>query len=468
MISQMDKFREGPLAETEIQMPPSSHEDKVLSRLNQNYRLSKAQQILRLLRDQDDLNKRFHDCALLDEEGGGGQGPGGSHDDCDNWSVQEEQESDDEEDEGSDTSENEAERRAARRVALRKHRNSVDPGRCKTSMGFHNRAEVTEVPYDTDSDNVAGMDSACSTPRGVSSGALSARQPANHQQGLFGSPKVTRGSGNSRMRVYHLKIGEDDAHARDAEIPEECVVQSARSSRPKTSLTSMSSSRNRYYRQQPHPESHYKPAKQSPAQKSPGYQSRKHGQPQSQSVGDTRQAIISRLNPHHPMAVRPFCGSQEDVCRTGPQQSSSQLSTPRGGVPVLHHTEVTLFDMAPTFSRDTPPSPRRAGLQGAGLSRTPSFRDHQRVTPVNRALLSVDSSPMPLGSLSPRPRNASEDPSTPRRLRSTRVKKRVGEMPRGMVPTSVHPTMTVIKLPALESSGSKSGCGRDLLCVGKD
>ena len=324
MISHTDKLRGGPLAETEIYVAPATDEDLALSRLNQNFRLSKAQQILRLLKDQDDLNQRFRDCALLDDDAGAEgdrerrarrQREG---DDEDRWSVEEEQLSDGGE---SDTSENEAERRAARRVALRKHRNSIDPGRCKTSMGFHNQAEVTDVPYDTDSDNVAGLDSACSTPRGGPGGPLSARQPASHS--LYGPVMVGRGntsvssSNNARLRAFHLKIGDGDA--RNGDLSDECVVQSARSARPKTSLTSMatssnssSSSRHRYYRQQPHPESHYK--------SSPRGHNHHHGQhyhnhhhqnhqlhQQSRSVGETRQAIISRLDPHHPMAVRPFC-----------------------------------------------------------------------------------------------------------------------------------------------------------------
>ena len=540
MMSQAERLRSGQLAETEIQLPPSTNEDKVLSRLNQNYRLSKAQQILRLLKDQDELNKRFRDCALLDDDDDGGEkGPGRRQQadgDEDSWSVQEEQRS---EAGGSDTSENEAERRAARRVALRKHRNSLDPGRCKTSMGFYNEAEVTEIPYDTDSDNVAGFESACSTPRGVTSGSLSARGPPRH--GLYGALHAGGragggaggagggGSGNARLRVYHLKMGESDVNVRELAIPEECVVQSARSSRPKTSMTPTPSPRNHYYRQQAHPESphgkspQHKPAHQHQHQHHSCSRSHSHGhghgqhqqhnqhqqqpfhyQQQQQpfgGVGDTRQAIISRLDPHHPMAVRPFCesmGGQEEPFRSASQQSSSsQPSTPRGGsrgqggvASYYNHTEVTLFDMAPALVRDSPSrsSSRRAaggvggggggGGHGTGLARSTSFADHQRVLPAsNRTLLSVDSSPIQLGDVSPRGRTPGEDPGcAPRRPRSTRVKKRVGEMPRGPVHTSMHvigerahpAAMTVMKLPPLDSPVSKGGSGRDLVCVGKD
>jgi hypothetical protein len=40
MALQGDRLRGGPLQETEIMMPPSSQEDRVLSRLNQNFRMS--------------------------------------------------------------------------------------------------------------------------------------------------------------------------------------------------------------------------------------------------------------------------------------------------------------------------------------------------------------------------------------------------------------------------------------------
>ncbi|KAK7504900.1 hypothetical protein BaRGS_00003928 [Batillaria attramentaria] len=321
MMPQHD-LRGGRLAETEIYVNPATNEEKALSKLNQGFRFSKAQQILRLLRDQDDLNKRFRECALLDPEDEGAEGqerqPGG---DPDTWSLEEEQQS---EAGGSDESQHEAERRAARHVALRKHRNSIDPGRCKTSMGFYNEAEVTEIPYDTDSDNVAGLelDSAASTPRGGPYPVLSARQPNQQTYGAGGSGNSR--AGNSRLRVYRLKMEEGDMNVREVAIPEECVVQSARSSRPKTSLAN-SSARNRYYRQQPHPEAKHQKHKQH--QNASHHSNHTQHHYQQRGMGETRQAIISRLDPHHPMAVRPFCESKaaahEETAARGQDFSSN-------------------------------------------------------------------------------------------------------------------------------------------------
>ncbi|XP_070181519.1 non-canonical poly(A) RNA polymerase protein Trf4-1-like [Littorina saxatilis] len=301
MMSQADKRQE-----TEISLPPSTNEDKVLSRLNQNYRLSKAQQILRLLKDQDDLNQRFRHCALLEDEDDGSKR---RQDDDDEvaWSVHEGNRSEDEDD--SDTSENEADRRAAPRVALRKHRNSIDPGRCKTSMGFYNEAEVTEIPYDTDSDNVTGLDSACFIPRGVTSGALSARHSSNHKvYGAMGTgARATHigaalgnsgssSSNNSRLRVYHLNMGESDVNVRELSLPEDCVIQSARSSRPKTSMVS-TSARSRNYRQQPHSES--KPTKK--AQNNHHNHSHNHGHGHTQNHSHTRNHSHNKNNNSHLM-----------------------------------------------------------------------------------------------------------------------------------------------------------------------
>ena len=190
------------------------------------------------------------------------------------------------------------------------------------------------------------------------------------------------------------------------------------------------------------------------------------------------------------MAVRPFCetrAAQEEAARKGvppsPQLPSSQPSTPRGGarsqgngVSHFNTAGVTLYDM--TFPGDSPSrsSSRRAGGQGGSVARAASFADHLRVVPAGRPMLSVDSSPIQLGEVSPRGRILAGDCSVSRRPRSTRVKKRVGEMPRGAAPPAsmhvlserAHPSMAVMKLPPLETAVSKAGSGRDFVCVGKD
>ncbi|KAL8589696.1 hypothetical protein ACOMHN_027204 [Nucella lapillus] len=472
------KLLRGLPPETDIHIPGATSQDQVLSRLNKNYRLSKAQQILRLLKDQDALNQRFRDCDLLDDDDDSAKNKErGQQDDSDAWSLEEEQQS---EGGDSDLSENEAERRAARHVALRKHRNSMDPGRCNTSMGFYNQAEVTEVPYDTDSDNVNSLDSACSTPRGDNAGATSARQPA--KQTVCGQ---TNPSHNARARVHQPNAGSSEVTTvKELSLSEaDHLVQSARSSRPKTSLTTSSSTRSRYYRQQPHPE--VQPTPTAPH----GHHTHLQPFPQPQGMGETRQAIISRLDPYHPMAVKPFCETRparEETTRAGTQTSQTSKNGFRhaqGGTP-LHFapSAVALYDVASVFSKDGPVRSLARRSTGAGChgsstapSRSSSFLEQQRLLqPASRALLSVDSSPL-LAEVSPRARVMTDDPNR-RSTRLRRVKKRVGEMPRGSVPSPMHvlterahPSVTVMKLPPLETAVSKPvGAGRDLVCVGKD
>jgi hypothetical protein len=66
------------------------------------------------------------------------------------------------------------------------------------------------------------------------------------------------GGGNARLRLYQLNIGEGagDVGMRHLSVPEDCVVQSARCLRPKTSITTAANTArsSRYYRQQPHPD----------------------------------------------------------------------------------------------------------------------------------------------------------------------------------------------------------------------
>jgi hypothetical protein len=186
--------------------------------------------------------------------------------------------------------------------------------------------------------------------------------------------------------------------------------------------------------------------------------------------------------PDEVLTPRSIAASSFDYKAFG--HSSSQPSTPRGGV-LSHplHTEVQLLDMAPSNAKDTSsrhgPSRRQAPT---GVARSGSFADQTRPSSSHRHLLSIDSPPMDL--VSPRgpppsrgPPGAARDVSpanhaSPGRTRpkSTRVKKRVGELPRGAVaPSPLHmQPLGVMKLPPLETAVSKTGSTRDLVCVGKD
>lgn len=109
--------------------PPKQKNSKVdefLSRINDTYCQSKADQILRLLKDQEDLNLRFHDCDLHSEDS--------DDSDC-----------------SSDNSVKETEQRLVARLALHKQRGA----RSKTSMGFYNDTERTEkYTYSSDEEDI--------------------------------------------------------------------------------------------------------------------------------------------------------------------------------------------------------------------------------------------------------------------------------------------------------------------------
>lgn len=111
-----------------IKPPPqkNSKVDEFLCRINDTYCQSKADQILRLLRDQEDLNFRFNDCDLHSEDS--------NDSDC-----------------LSDSSVKETEQRLVARLALHKQRGA----RSKTSMGFYNDTErIDKFNYSSDEDDI--------------------------------------------------------------------------------------------------------------------------------------------------------------------------------------------------------------------------------------------------------------------------------------------------------------------------
>ena len=100
--------------------------DDILSCISEGFTESKADQILRLLRDQEDLNERLNDCDIKNTE---------SDSEVDSDTL-------------SDTSVKETEKRLAARLSL--HRQIG--GRSKTSMGFYNDAD--RLRYSSDEDDL--------------------------------------------------------------------------------------------------------------------------------------------------------------------------------------------------------------------------------------------------------------------------------------------------------------------------
>lgn len=96
--------------------PPRNSSDIVLSRINLSFHESKADQILRLVKDQEELNKKFSERALHRQDDNCADGDNSL----------------------SDSSFKETEKRLSQRLSVHKQKG----GRSKTSMGFHNDKNI--------------------------------------------------------------------------------------------------------------------------------------------------------------------------------------------------------------------------------------------------------------------------------------------------------------------------------------
>lgn len=96
--------------------PPRNSSDKVLSRINLSFHESKADQIFRLVQDQEELNKKFTERALHLQDDHCAEGDNSL----------------------SDSSFKETEKRLSQRLSVHKQKG----GRSKTSMGFHNGKNI--------------------------------------------------------------------------------------------------------------------------------------------------------------------------------------------------------------------------------------------------------------------------------------------------------------------------------------
>lgn len=152
--------------------PPRNSPDQVLSRINLSFYESKAVQIFRLVKDQEELNKRFQTNEINCQE-----------DDSDSDSL-------------SDNSIKETERRLAQRLSIHKQKG----GRSKTSLGFYN--DNINSSSDDDAKNMADDDRMINT--------------------RINRPK------SSYVRRRHLPTDEDDdSNQIDTSVPRRC-----RSTRP--------------------------------------------------------------------------------------------------------------------------------------------------------------------------------------------------------------------------------------------
>ncbi|ESO94144.1 hypothetical protein LOTGIDRAFT_161344 [Lottia gigantea] len=156
-------------------MADSGSEKDILSNLNKDFKKSKAEQILRLLKDQECLNQKFKEFALESDDS-----DVKTDDETGNLTE-------------SDESIEETERKLAETISLRRHSGV----RCKTSMGFYNDIE-------------------CDDDSGIASRDPSANPIHQHQRSSKSNP---------RRRMYTPR--EDKLDLSDTE-PDEQVIESAR------------------------------------------------------------------------------------------------------------------------------------------------------------------------------------------------------------------------------------------------
>lgn len=208
-----------------------SETERLLSKLGHGYKKAKAQQIFRLLKDQEALNQRFKDCALDDDDGG---------DEIDNDADSDGQGSLDGNVGDAPACAHERRKKhsprksknasAAVGAAPKKIASNVDPSRCRTSMGFYNEAEFSGSVGDVDEENDLS-DFEAETDAAI----------IEEHEAIFGRHGL--GSDCQSRRLFRLQMSNGNADA----IPEEGAIQSARSSRPKTGIA-QSSARSKQYR----------------------------------------------------------------------------------------------------------------------------------------------------------------------------------------------------------------------------
>ncbi|XP_041354885.1 uncharacterized protein LOC121372558 [Gigantopelta aegis] len=408
----MDTMAENSTRNADVKNSVSTKTEKFLSQLNKGFRKSKAQQILRLLKDQEELNHRFRECALVEEE------DSGTVTDDDNWSIA-----------GSDVSTQETEKKLSQRLNFRKQRG----GRSKTSMGFYNDVDHDDLSDDSTSQTSVYKDS----------------------QYVCTSRDSQLASSVSRRSVSFrgTQLG-------DSDLMEFQGVRSASSSRPKSSMSSLSTRNKRGQLL---------------------LDSGSFGVPRSPRVYDdelNKQRLRITSVKGDPLFRRTgvYGVDSADFTDCG-RKESSRLAY----AIVSNHADSSIHKR----SSEVPVSEKPYGYiaepwkadSGSKVSRTTSFnergkygtRTSSKLLQSPRAVLSVDNHPL----------HAQHDhqalsrvvrPMPPTRPRK---KKQIGELLRSSGQTSLntinersHP-VAVMKLPPLETV-KKTLPDRDLVCVCKE
>ena len=271
--------------------------ESLLSKLGQGYKRAKAQQILRLLADQESLNQRFKDCALNeddeDDEGvnddesaektrKNSQGDRSNSPVGGVWvkrgltstlSVAEEEKRErllaglerEQRHEGylgGSKIIKASETPSTKSKQKKKVSSAVDPSRCRTSMGFYNAAECSTS---VDGNPELDVDGAANADLEL---AMGAEADTENQSPRFLSEendfiltavgaraRLTPRGGPKQRRLFRQQLTQGVTSTVTDTIPEESVgIQSARSSstRPKTGIVG-SSARSKQYRRPSRP-----------------------------------------------------------------------------------------------------------------------------------------------------------------------------------------------------------------------
>jgi hypothetical protein len=185
--------------DSDHQAPPRNSPDLVLSRINLSFYESKAVQIFRLVKDQEELNKRFQDSTIHCHSDNG---------DSDN-SL-------------SDNSIKETERRLAQRLSVHKQKG----GRSKTSIGFYNdKNSVNNSSSDEDEFKMADDDRMINTRINRPKSSYVRRRHLPTDTVDDDSHVDTSVQRRCRSTRPPSRIGIRDVEASNRECPSHCEVE---------------------------------------------------------------------------------------------------------------------------------------------------------------------------------------------------------------------------------------------------
>ncbi|XP_067681997.1 uncharacterized protein [Haliotis asinina] len=403
----------------------ASKSDSILLRLSQGYRRSKAEQILRLLKDQEALNSKFKEYDLNDTPK---QDDGN---DSDNWSIA-----------GSDVSSvAELDTKPVKKT-LRKQKS----GRSKTSIGFRLEEQCSDFSSDSDF------------------GDCNMRFEEN-----ISKSKITRHKSMNAKSYTRSFVNDNSCDTKQAT---EVDVASVNSSRPKSSIVSFSARNRRplvpessiHVPQSPRTDDaevnrqrkRISNVKVDPLFRRTGV----HGFGESLERRDSVKSELSHAPSPSNLTPRP----------------SPRISTPEHGT----------LDRSPSLSYDQVRTIQNRPV-GRSTSFAERGKYADRASRPSRNILSVDSHPLQnqpespsalCGLRRPAPLQASSgEPSLGgirRPISGSKKTRKYGDVTRSsgraslnMISDRTQP-VAVMKLPPLEASLKKTVPERDLLCYGKE